>query len=254
MSSFATPAIILRRIDFGDFDLIITFLSLSRGKISIIAKSAKKSTRRFSGILELFSVLEIVCREPRAKGLPVLEEATLRQPFAGIRADIYKTAYASYWVELVQGWMEENEQQAELYRLLEYVLKGLDGNQAPAAALSVLFQMRFMRLCGFSPNLMNCSSCRAELGQVRRHKLAVDLSKGGILCDGCAAGIPRQLYLSKGTIKQLIWAESGNIAKAGRIRFTLQALKEGQLFLEDFVPFHLGKKPRSLSFLQKLRE
>lgn len=243
----------LRRTDFGDYDLIITFLSLSRGKISVIAKSAKKSTKRFSGVLELFSVLEIVCREPRTKGLPVLEEATLRQPFAGIRADIYKTAYASYWVELVQGWIEENEKQVQLYRLLEYVLRQLDGSKVPVAALSILFQMRFMRLCGLSPNLINCSICRAEIGQIHKNNLAVDLSKGGILCDRCAAGAPRQLYLSKGTIKQLIWAESGNIAKAGRIRFTPQALKEGQLFLEDFVPFHLGKKPRSLSFLQQIR-
>jgi len=243
----------LRRTDFGDYDLIITFLSLSRGKISVIAKSAKKSTKRFAGVLELFSALEIVCRQPRAKGLPVLEEATLREPFAGIRADIIKTAYASYWVELVQGWSEENEKQAGLYRLLAYALKQLDGGKVPEAALSILFQMRFMRLSGLSPNLMNCSSCNAEISQTHKNDLAVDLSKGGILCDRCAAGAPRRMVLSKGTIKQLVWTQSGNIAKAGRIRFTPQALKEGQLFLEDFVPFHLGKKPRSLSFLQQIR-
>jgi len=45
----------LRRTDFGDYDLIITFLSLSKGKISVIAKSAKKSTKRFAGVLELTS-------------------------------------------------------------------------------------------------------------------------------------------------------------------------------------------------------
>ena len=123
----------------------------------------------------------------------------------------------------------------------------------PEAALSVLFQMRFMRLCGLSPNLINCSSCRVEIDQAHANNLAVDLSNGGILCNRCLAGSPRQMYLSKGTIKQLIWAESGDIATAGRIRFTPQALKEGQLFLEDFVPFHLGKKPRSLSFLQQIR-
>lgn len=253
MSSFATPAIMLRRTDFGDYDLILTFLSLSRGKISVIAKSAKKSTRRFAGVLELFSALEIVCREPRTRGLPVLEEATLQQPFVGIRSDISKTAYASYWVELVQGWSEENEQQVQLYRLLAYVLEQLDSGQVPAAALSILFQMRLMGLCGLSPNLSNCSACRLAIGQAAHHDFAVDLSKGGILCAACSAGAPRRVTLSKGTIKQLIWAASGSIATAGRIRFTPQALKEGQIFLEDFVPFHLGKKPRSLSFLQKLR-
>ncbi|MBU4287277.1 MAG: recombination protein O N-terminal domain-containing protein, partial [Proteobacteria bacterium] len=56
MSSFSTPAIVLRRIDFGDYDLIINFFTLNKGKISVIAKSAKKSVKRFSGVLEPFSV------------------------------------------------------------------------------------------------------------------------------------------------------------------------------------------------------
>ncbi|MBW1745923.1 MAG: DNA repair protein RecO [Deltaproteobacteria bacterium] len=61
MSSFSTPAIVLRRIDFGDYDLIVSFFTLNKGKISVIAKSAKKSVKRFSGVLEPFSVLEVVC-------------------------------------------------------------------------------------------------------------------------------------------------------------------------------------------------
>ncbi|MDH3827134.1 MAG: recombination protein O N-terminal domain-containing protein, partial [Desulfobacterales bacterium] len=60
MPVFSTPAILLRRLDYGDFDLILTFLSLHRGKISLIAKSAKKSKKRFAGILELFSLMETV--------------------------------------------------------------------------------------------------------------------------------------------------------------------------------------------------
>jgi DNA repair protein RecO (recombination protein O) len=106
---FSTPAIMLRRTDFGDYDLIITFFTLNKGKISVIAKSAKKSVRRFSGILELFSVLDIVCSTGRRPGLSVLQEAALKHPFAEIRKDVIKTAYASYWAELINEWMEMGE-------------------------------------------------------------------------------------------------------------------------------------------------
>ena len=61
MSSLSTPAIILRRIEYGDFDLILFFLTLEKGKLSAIAKSARKSTKRFGGILELFAALDILC-------------------------------------------------------------------------------------------------------------------------------------------------------------------------------------------------
>ncbi|MCK5418607.1 MAG: DNA repair protein RecO, partial [Desulfobacterales bacterium] len=108
MSVFSTPAILLHRLDYGDFDLILTFLSLERGKITLIAKSAKKSTKRFAGILELFSLIEVVGSTGRGRGLPVLQEAKLHSPFSTIRDDINKTAYASYWCELINKWVEEN--------------------------------------------------------------------------------------------------------------------------------------------------
>jgi len=146
MSSFSTSAIMLRRIDFGDYDLIITFFTRDRGKVSVIAKSAKKSIKRFSGILERFSALRIVCTTGRGKGLPVLQEASMLKPFENIRTDIKKTAYASYWTELIDEWMEKNAKNVQAYHLLEYVLSELDSGSASLEALSILFQMRFMAL------------------------------------------------------------------------------------------------------------
>jgi DNA repair protein RecO (recombination protein O) len=62
------------------------------------------------------------------------------------------------------------------------------------------------------------------------------------------------MSLAKGTIKQLLWAESGDLAKAARIKFTHAALDESTEFLEEFVCYHLGKQPRSLKFLRQIRK
>ena len=59
MSQLSTSAILIRRRDYGDYDLVLTFFTLSHGKVSLIAKAAKKSTRRFAGVLELFSEIDI---------------------------------------------------------------------------------------------------------------------------------------------------------------------------------------------------
>jgi len=253
MSSFSTPAIMLRRTDFGDYDLILTFFTLDRGKLSIIAKSAKKSIKRFSGILELFYVLDIVYSPGRGKRLPVLQEAILKQPFSNIRLDIKKTAYASYWAELTNEWMEEDERQAHLYRLLCHALEKLDLNQTPEAALSILFQIRFMTISGFSPNLKECSICRIEMERMKHNRIVFDLGKGSLVCDKCVTRLSGDLFLSKGTIKQLQWIQNGALEKAARIRFTPQAMDEGLAFLEAFVPYHLGKEPKSLIFLRQIR-
>jgi len=254
MPTFSTPAIMLRRIEYGDFDIIITFFTLNQGKISVIAKSAKKSAKRFSGILELFSVLDIVYGSTRGKGLPVLKEAALKQPFSKIRADIRKTAYASYWAELIDKWMEKSEKQSKLYYLLKYVLGELDFGKTHEAVLSIIFQMRFMAVSGHSPNLMQCSICKTPLEEIQQRSIIFDLAKGGLVCNNCRQNTSKRIVLSKGTIKQLLWIEKGDLKMAKRIRFAPQTSNEGLTFLEAFVPFHLGKEPKSLKILRQIRD
>jgi DNA repair protein RecO (recombination protein O) len=254
MPVFSTPAILLRRLDYGDFDVIITFFTLKSGKLTLIAKSAKKSTKRFAGILELFSVLDLVASTGRGKGLPVLQEAVLKQPFSGIRSDFRKTAYASYWAELIYNWLEDNYKQDALYSLFEHVLSELDSAQTPEAALNILFQMRFLNLSGHRPHLTACSLCQKELDNIRQTKIILDLKGGGILCGNCSSRSASRISLSRGTIKQLLWIESGELAKASRMKFSPVALKESTHFLEEFASYHLGKQPRSLKFLRQVRD
>lgn len=254
MPVFSTPAILLRRLDYGDFDLILTFLSLERGKISLIAKSAKKSTKRFAGILELFSLMEVVAGTGKGRGLAVLQEAALKSPFSTIRNDIRKTAYASYWCELLNNWVEENQKQAPLYYLLKHVLSQLDGGAPAAAEISIFFQMRLLNISGHGPSLRQCGRCRKNLETIECNPVVFDIAKGAILCDGCASGAGGRIRLSKGTIKQLLWVESGDLKKASRVRFGAQAIKEGLEFLEAFVPYIMGMQPQSLKFLRQIRK
>jgi len=254
MPGSSTSAIILRRVDYGDYDLILSFLTSDRGKISAIAKSAKKSTKRFAGVLEQFSILQIVCSTGRRSSLPILQEALLIKPFPRIRADIEKTAYASYWSELIDSWSEEGQQQNDLFRLFRHVLVQLDQSGMPPAVLSILFQLRFLRISGFRPNLNGCVACRRELDQIKRNTLHFDLSRGGLMCGRCSSSVSPRLVLSKGSIKQLLWLEKEALSKADRIRFSRQALDESLNLLETFVPYHLGQEPRSLTFLRQIRQ
>ena len=81
----------------------------------------------------------------------------------------------------------------------------------------------------------------------------VQFMKGRIICKKCRTSSASGTLLGKGTIKQLLWVESGDLAKAIRIKFSKSALIEGTEFLEEFVCYHLGKQPRSLKFLRQIR-
>lgn len=254
MVSLSSSAILLRRTAWGDYDLIVTLFTRLQGKTSAIAKSAKKSIKRFPGVLEPFSRLNVVLVHRKGNGLPVLQEAALEDPFFKIRESILQTAYASYWAELIDLWMADGEPQENLFRLTTHVLTELNRGVTPAEVLSILFQMRFLTLAGFRPNFDHCHACKTDLDQIRQKSVMSDPAGGGIACSSCGISAGGRLMLSKGTLKQLMWTNAGDLTRAARIRFTPTAVAEGLAFLETFVPFHIGKSPRSLKVLQAVRQ
>ncbi|MCP3943710.1 MAG: DNA repair protein RecO [Desulfobacteraceae bacterium] len=257
MSDFCTDAILLRKIEYGDHDYIITFLTQSRGKVSVIAKNAKKSVKRFSGALDLFSVNHIQCTFPKKNkdSLIILSQTDLELGFVNIRYDVFKTAYACYWVELVYLWLEEGKRQIQLYELLLFVLDMLNRSDIKMEVLSLLFQIRFMRFSGFSPNIESCENCNTLLDDILQKSIQFDFGEGKIICSNCLEKKSRYgMCVSKGTLKQLFWINMVDIQRAERIKSSLFSIKEGQILLESFISFHIGREFKSLKFLRRLRQ
>jgi DNA repair protein RecO (recombination protein O) len=253
MPRFVTSGITLRRIAYGDHDVILTLFSKDRGKMAVIAKSAKKSRKRFSGLLELFSELSVTCHRSRRGGMPVLQEASLVQPFANIRGDIQRTATASYWVELVNDWLQDHECQTGLYELLMFALSRLDAGLRPPMEISILFQMRFLELSGMGPGIDACHRCQRDVDSLKGSALGFNLARGSVICDACRQNGEPHLPIASGTLKLLRWVRSGSLETAARIRCDAATRTQGLSLLEAFIPYHLGKEPKSLGFLKQMR-
>ena len=257
MSDFSTDAILLRKIEYGDHDYIITFLTRSRGKICVIAKNAKKSVKRFSGALDLFSVNHIQCTFPKKSkdALIILAQTDLENGFVNIRYDVFKTTYACYWVELIYLWLEEGKKQTQLYDLLFFVLDMLNQSEIKMEVLSLLFQIRFMRISGFSPNIEFCDNCNTPVDDIQQKRVQFDFKEGKIVCDNCLKNRSAHgMSVSKGTLKQLVWINAVDIQRADRMKSSLFAIQEGEVLLESFIPFHIGREFKSLKFLRQLRK
>jgi DNA repair protein RecO (recombination protein O) len=172
--------------------------------------------------------------------------------FEQIRTDITKMAYASYWCELVDRWMEQGQQQVAVYKLLEYTLDQLNSGGLSEHQLHIGFQLRFMTLSGFRPGLEDCYICKKPLEQFGRSSVAFDVRRGGILCKECAPQKAAPLGLSMGTVKLLNWVLNAPLGKLNRVGFSRQAIEESVRMLEAFVVYHLGKETKSLKFLKQI--
>jgi DNA repair protein RecO (recombination protein O) len=249
----STSAILIRRIPYGDYDLIATFFTKKKGKITLIVKNAKKSQKRFSGRLEPFSKLQLVCTFTKGRSLGVLQEASIEDPFLAIRGNIAKTAYASYWGEIIHIWCEEGKSQPELFDLFSYCLHLLDSDEISEDCASIIFQIRFLLLSGLSPHLTSCAACKKKLDALAKGRLIFELAKGGLVCQGCSSIHSASHVVSKGLAKQLVWIQENELEKLKRLKFSKSDIVEGLKVLEAFVPYHLGKEPKSLRFLKSIR-
>ncbi len=73
-------------------------------------------------------------------------------------------------------------------------------------------------------------------------------ARGGVLCTNCAAREAKPLdFISAGTLKTL------DSAAKGRALFTKNSLEESGRLMRDFIGHHLGKRLKTLDFIDKMK-
>lgn len=250
MPQHSTDAIVLNSMDFGESDRIISFYTLSFGKIKGIAKGAKRSKKRFGINLEPFSLVKLHFFEKRDDSLTRVSACDLINPFQGIRDDLFKIAHGSYMMEVLEKMVPERERHPELFRLLENFLELLAARGVTEDLLRV-FEIRVLDDLGFRPHLSSCVVCRSPL--LRGIKIRFSPEKGGILCDRCSGGILMTMPISIGTIKTLEMALKMEPLKIPRLTFSKGIGDESREILRGFITFHTGKRLKSLEFLEKIK-
>ncbi len=184
MRDHISESIILRHLDYGEADRIVTFFTAEHGRLKGFARGARKSRRRFGPTLEPFARVRLHWKEPSTGELATLREAQLLDLHAGLRTDLATIALAGYGCELVEALLGEASDHPRAYRLLGAFLDHLDGGGGTPEA-RLLLELRVLTLAGYAPHLLHCGECGSSLEQ---GAVAFDAGRGGSLCRACAGG------------------------------------------------------------------
>ncbi len=240
-----TAAIVLRRVPYGEADLVVTLLGLETGRVTALARGARKSTRRFAGGLEPGLAGEARLRERAGAELLGLESFDAGTGRPGLAEDLAKAAHAAYAVELCDRLCPPREPERVVYAWLDELLGRLERGAATAERLRV-FELGLLRALGLGPSLARCAQCgRDPAGE----EVAWLPRAGGVLCRGCGAGAER---MSAGTRQALLDLEASTLAGADAIqleRVTGQACRRAVLSL---LREHVHGPLRSLDFIEKM--
>lgn len=225
-----TAAIVLDCRDHGESDKIITFFCQKLGRITGIAKGAKRSKKRFVNKLEIFSSLRITHTLPQNSRLAFIAEAELLDGFLTLRTDFPCYTTASVIQEITLLATKDMEGDDELYPLLLWAFNNLESRRSPVSVL-ILFLIRFYAIIGYSPSLANCHSCGNKLMESETYSFHPQ--NGSIHCKKCNCEKKKntRIQLSCGTLRSLNMALKQPIERLQRLQFTEQSKQESLSFL-----------------------
>lgn len=150
MNRLATEGIILRRLNYGEADRIITFLTSDFGKIRAMARGVRKQKSKMAGGIELFSVSEL--HLIKGKGdIDTLVSTRLKVNFGNIVKDLERTEAAYTALKIIERIIEDASG-SDYFEVLEATLSSLDNPKTPVVLSEMSFAMRVLGEQGHVPD------------------------------------------------------------------------------------------------------
>ncbi len=248
MTERQTPAIVLTVREYGEADLLVTFLTPGEGRLTGLAKHARKSRRRFAHCLEPLSRVVFFLAARPGRDLEFLQKGELVRSYPALRRDLPRLGAAAVLAEVAGLLAGPPEATAEIFASLEEALKLLDQGLDPDSLLPA-FLLRLLTLGGYGPRLAACLKC----GREPEPPLWFSVARGGVRCGSCRVGAPGPLLpLSSGTWKLLRLAQGMDRQKLSRLRFPRHQRDQSLAVLKAFLSHHLGRGMKSWSFWEKV--
>lgn len=184
---------IIKSIPYGESNKIVTIYTKEAGKITTMARGAKKPASRLAAITQTFTHGYFLVRASR--GMGSLEQGELISSVRHIRSDLETTAYAGLIVELLDRLTEAEQPNASIFRLLDESFNAMEEGY-DAEAISLFVQWKMLPVAGIHPILHECANCGATEGE-----FAFSFQQIGFLCHRCFNVDPYIIRLSPTQIK-----------------------------------------------------
>src|SRR5690554_5685020 len=179
-------AFILRKVDYGDQDQIITVFGRESGKFSARARNARASKKRFGGGLQPMRRLCLSYTQAANRAMASLSEIEILQDYRGLEGSFEKITVASYATELVREFVQDANAEPETFDLLDAFYGDLAGRESRAAepyylgAMLFQFELRLLAIHGALPSLQGCFRCGVPAAEMDR--LRCMRSGEGLIC------------------------------------------------------------------------
>lgn len=244
--SYATDAVVLRSIRFGEADRVLHLYTAEHGRLGAVAKGVRKTKSRFGARLEPLSHVELQLHRGAGE-LQTITGVEIRRSHQAARDDYYRLNVGLIGAEAMLRLFTEQEQNERAFTALTRFLDVLD--DTPHAAerpaldpLALAFQLKLLWVSGYLPHLTSCAECGADDATL----VGYSPRAGGAVCRACA-NQAEAIALSADGVRGIEALLASPLADATSLKLNDRAVRDALRVVTASYEYHGGFRLKTLS-------
>lgn len=178
MNTSKIRGIIVKEVMYSEADKILTVVAKDYGKLTITARGARKSTKKFINKTNVFTYGDFYINS--GKRFNTLTDVELIHSFYSISTDLLKLAFGYYFLELMEKITFENQPCNNTLYLLLKTLMTLEKSNLPPKLICPIFELKLIQFSGYMPHTSHCCYCEEPISG------DCFFCADGVVCRNCA--------------------------------------------------------------------
>lgn len=247
MTAEKAHGIVIRCVDFSETSSIAAVFTREFGRISGLAKGARRAKGPFDAGLDLLSICRLVFLRKSGDSLNLFTEAKLERRFRPPRERVDQLYGAYYVAELLRGLTADFDPHPALYDAAAATLNQL---RSPCLAATVVlrFELALLHELGLAPEWNACVACGTKVQEDR--PASVSIVGGGVVCARCRVAGSR-VRLSAAAMSQLRLAQRAELTSSP-LAAPRRVAGECRGFMNHVMAHYLEGTPRLAPYLAML--
>lgn len=245
MNQITVTGMVISAAPIGEYDKRVVILTKERGKIAAFARGARKPNSSLSGAVNPFSFGQFEMYEGRTSY--TLVSVSISNYFAELREDMDGAYYGFYFMDIVNYYAKEANDETVLLKLLYQTFRALIKKSIPRQLIRRIFELKAISINGEAPQVFQCVVC----GDKERPKV-FSVRRGGLVCAKCGMNVADGMTLDTSTLYALQYIVSSPVEKL--YTFTVSGLvqKELGMVIGRYMDVYVDKRFKSLEILEQL--
>lgn len=222
MGTIKTSGIIISESNLGDYDKMLTMLTPGLGKISCVAKGARRPRSALLAGTQLFCFGEYMMY--KGANTYNINSCDTIEVFYNLRTDLDKLNSAIEIIKIVRDVTDENENCYKILQMLLNTLYTLSETDKDIDLVISTFKLKLLCFLGFSPRITECVNCKEK-----NNLKYFSIKNEGFKCENCGKLDKGAISVSESTISAIRYIVMAPAKKLFSFSLKDESLKELKL-------------------------